>query len=275
MADKTWVGTTGDASTASNYSPSGVPAAGDNLRFPAGAGSISSNLTALNTATISGALGAVIFEEGYTGTVGTAAQSFQFTCSRFEFAGSGLAYIDLQASAIEARVNQTAAADEGTRGLYLIGSALTGLVVKSGSVGLAARFGTTSTCATVRGNGADASIWCGAGATVTTFQSYAGDHRVRCAATTVTVYGGQVASEEIGAITTVNVNGGTFVGNSVGTITTLNARGGTSDFLQSAAARTVTTLNLYRGASVRVNDEALTITNLIVAETLVLSTASV
>lgn len=273
MADKTWVGTTGDANLSTNWSPSGVPAAADNLRFPAGAGSISSNLTALNTATLSGALGVVVFEEGYTGSVGTSAQSFQFTCSRFEFAGSGIAYIDLQASAIEARVNGTAAANEGQRGLYLIGSALTGLVVNAGSVGLAARFGTTSTCATVRGVGANSSVWVGAGTTGTTFQSYAGEHRVRCALTTLTIYGGQVTTEEVGAITTVNCNGGTLVGNSVGTITTLNARGGKADFAQSGAARTVTTLNIYRNSSIRINDEALTITTPVVAESLTLSAA--
>lgn len=270
MANKTWVGTTGDANVSSNWSPSGVPVADDNLRFPAGAGAISSNLTVLNASTLSGSLGSVIFEEGYSGAVGTASQSFQFTCTRFEFNGSGVAYIDLEASAIEARVLGTASANEGERGLYLLGSALTGLVVNRGSVGLASRFNTTATCPVVTGVGSDSSIWLGAGVTATTFTGYAGSHRIRCAGTTVNTYGGEVITEEVGAWTTAHVYGGTFVPNSVGTITTCNARGGVVDTTRSAAARTITTLNLYAGGAVR-KSGAVTITTLVSAEPMSLS----
>ncbi len=244
MANKTWSLTaTGDLNTSGNWVPSGVPAATDNVRFPAGSPSITASLTALNTATLSGALGTVVFEEGFTGTVGTSTTNMQFTCTRFDFSGVGIAYIDLQASSIAPQVFNAAGADSSTRGLYLIGSALTTLNVEGGAVGIAFRSGETSTVATVRcvGNAADVVI--GSGATLTTFYQTSGNSIIRCAATTVSCYGGTLKTTEVGAITTVNIKGGTANLESTGTITTLNADGGTTNMLNSGAARTVTTLS--------------------------------
>ncbi len=244
MANKTWSLTaTGDLNTSGNWVPSGVPAATDNVRFPAGSPSITASLTALNTSTLSGSLGSVIFEEGFSGTVGTSTTNMQFTCTLFNFGGTGLAYIDLQASAIAPQVFATSGAGTGTRGLYLIGSAMTTLNVEGGSVGVAFRSGETSTVATVRCYGGGADVAVGSGTTLTTFYQTAGISVIRCAATTVTSYGGQLRTEEVGAITTVNIRGGTALLESTGTITTLNADGGTTDFLGSGAARTVTTLS--------------------------------
>ncbi len=267
MANKTWSLTaTGDLNTSGNWVPSGVPAATDNVRFPAGSPSITASLTALNTSTLSGSLGSVIFEDGFTGTVGTAGTNMQFTCTRFDFAGTGIAYIDLQASSIAPQIFNTSSAGTGSRGLYLIGSALTTLNVEGGNVGIAFRSGETSTVATVRCYGGSADVVVGSGTTLTTFYQTAGTSVIRCAATTVTCYGGTLKTTEVGAITTLNVRGGIVYPESTGTVTTLNAIGGTTNFRNSGAARTVTTLSqdVSPGGIAQVNYDpaVVTMTNL-------------
>ena len=244
MANKTWsLTSSGDLNVAGNWSPSGVPAATDNIRFPAGSPSVTASLTALNTATLGGSLGSVIFEDGYTGTVGTSAINMQFTCTLFNFSGTGIAYIDLQASAIAPQVFNAASAPSSSRGLYLIGSALTTLNVEGGAVGVAFRSGETATVATIRCAGSTADLGVGSGTSLTTFYQTAGNSIIHCAATTVSSYGGTLKTTEAGAITTVNVKGGIAYLESTGTITTLNADGGTTNMLNSGAARTVTTLS--------------------------------
>ncbi len=268
MANKTWSLTaTGDLNVSGNWVPSGVPAATDNVRFPAGSPAVTASLTALNTSTLSGALGAVVFEEGCcVAGIGTYGTNMQFTCTRFEFNAAGTAYIDLEASAIEPQVFGTAGAGNGTSGLYLIGSAMTTLNIESGSVGIASRSGETSTVATIRSYGGGADIVVGIGTTLTTFYQIAGNSIIRCAATTVTCYGGTIRTAEVGAITTINMRGGTIYPESTGTITTLNADGGTADFFSSGAARTVTTLSQNPApggnSTVHYDPAVVTVTNL-------------
>lgn len=265
MADKLWdgydTGNEGDLNVAANYIPSGVPAAGDNLTFPAGANNVTDSLTALNTATLSGALGVVIFEEGYEGTVASSDARMQFTCSRFEFASRGVAWIDLQASAIAPRVLETAQAGVGEFGLNLIGSALTTLDVMGGSVGICTRITEATTVATIRVVGTNAVVEVGENTSLTTFYQTGGTSVIRCAGTTLTAYGGSVTTREVGAWTTVNNRGGTIYPESTGTITTLNADGGTTNFLRSGAARTVTTLKQNPRATVSYDPAVTTITN--------------
>ncbi len=267
MSNKTWSLTaTGDLNTSGNWVPSGVPAATDNVRFPAGSPSITASLTALNTSTLSGALGTVVFEDGFTGTVGTTGTNMQFTCTRFDFSGTGIAYIDLQASSIAPQVFNAAPASTSTRGLYLIGSALTTLNVEGGAVGIAFRSGETSTVATIRCAGNTADVGVGSGASLTTFYQTAGTSIIRCAATTVSCYGGTLKTTEAGAITTVNIKGGFAYLESTGTITTLNADGGTATMLLSGAARTVTTLSQNPppggSSSMHYDPNIVTVTNL-------------
>ena len=250
MADKIWIATTaGSLSTGGNWSGGTVPVAGDNVRFPAGTASVTGGLTALSTATLGGSLGYLIFEEGYTGTVGTDAASPTYmdtTPSRFEFAGEGVSFINLQAANIAATVNKTANPDTGKRGLYLKGTGpITTLAINQGHVGVAIVHGEASTVTTTRVS-SNSSVWLGAGVTGTTFQSYGGgQHKIRCALTTLTIYNGEVLTEEVGAITTVNLYAGKLIPGSTGTITTLNGLAGEVDFLQHKSARTVTTFNYY------------------------------
>jgi hypothetical protein len=247
MATKIWktaaAGNTGSLATSGNYI-GGSPAAGDNLYFPAGSANVTAGYTALNTSTLSGGLANVIFQEGYAGTVGDSSNNMQFTCSRLDFNGSGVAYLDLEASTCSPTIYGTASAVTGTRGLYLIGSALTTLDVISGFVGIASRAGETSTVATIRSIGTAADVWIGSGTSLTSLLvEQSSSVKCRCAATTIKVYAGTATTEEVGAITTLSVYGGTVYPNATGTITTVNAFGGLIDALKNAASRTWTTLN--------------------------------
>lgn len=264
MADKTWygldAGNEGELNTAANWVPSGVPASGDNVRFPAGSPSVTDDLDALKTATLSGALGVVVFEPGFTGTVGDSSTYMQFTCTRLEFHGRGQAFIDIEASAIIPRIFATANAIEGQRGLYLKGSAMTGVDVSGGNVGLAYRHGETTSATTVRIIGEDADVDMGPGLTTTTVYQTAGTTLQRCASTTTTVYGGTWKSREVGAITTLNARGGNLFPESSGTVTTMNCDGGVSDFTKSSVPRTVSTLKRNPGSVVRYDPSIVTVT---------------
>jgi len=260
MANKTWVGGdsggTGDYSIAANWSPSGVPSAADNVRIPA---SSSYDIDAgLDQSAV--AVGDFIVEAGFTGAIGASSADLQIDPDRFEFNGSGTAYIDIGAAAIDVQVLGTATAATGERGLYLKGSAIDELVVIGGNVGVAAVHGTTATVATCRITGSGADVWLGEGTTLTTLSVSAGTVRLRCGATTINQYGGTLYTEEAGAVTTANVEGGTVYANSSGTITTLTVDGGTADFTQSGLGRTVSTLNLNAGGTIIYDPSVLTIT---------------
>ena len=248
MAKRTWSGNTSGAwGTASNWVEAAVPIAADDVLIPAGAALITGSDQSAT------ALGYVLVEEGYATaigaapTAGAAAVFLKLNCTRFEFGGSGVSYIDLGASAIRPRVFGTAAAATGKHGLYLKGSALATLSVDKGNVGLAALHGETATVTTARTAGSSATLKLGAGVTVTTVQVLDGTIEQRCASTTSTAMAGELRTKEVGAITTLNGFGGLVYPESTGTITTLNIEGANVDFTRSGAARTVTTTNWKRG----------------------------
>jgi len=262
MADnKTWVGddsgNEGDWSVAANWSPSGVPVATDHVRIPA---SSSEDITAgLNQSAV--ALGDVIVEKGYTGTIGTSAGYLQIDPNRFQFEGTGESYIDLGSAAIDVLILDTATAPAtGQHGLYLKGSAIAILSVLDGDVAVAGLHGETATVTTARTVGDRAKLTLGAGVTLTNLDTVKGEATLRCACTTIDVLGGQLTTEEVGAITTLNVRDGTAYPNSTGTITTLNLHGGTVDLTGSGLARTITTL-VHNGGAILYDPASVTITN--------------
>lgn len=265
MATKTWIGTDGNYAANANWSPTNVPTSGDHVRIPAGSGSITSGL---NQSAVD--IGDFIVEPGYTGTIGTASAYLQIDPDRFEYSGNSnsASYIDIGSAAIPLQVYKTGPAAEGYRALYLKGSGITVLNVASGSVGIAARSGETSTVTTLRTISSSASVSVGAGCSLTNHQQLDGNVELHCAATTVSVYDGTLRTVEVGAITTLNVRGGEVFPESTGTITTLNAYAGSTDFTGSGAARTVTTLNLKLGGKVAYDPAVLTITNAIGIEAL-------
>jgi hypothetical protein len=205
-------------------------------------------------------LGIVIFEDGFTGLVGDSTTSMQFTCTRLDFAGSGQAYIDIEASAISPTIKKTYAAPAGYHGLYLIGSAIATLnVMGNSNVGVAIKETQTSTVTTARCIGS-ATLRLSNGVSLTTAYQTGGTMYVDCAATTVTTYGGKCFTREVGEITTINNRGAELYPNSIGTVTTLNADAGVTDFTTSSAARTVTTFKQNPGATVAYDPAVLTIT---------------
>ncbi len=237
-----------------------IPKAGDDVRIPAGTASIT---TGFDQSAV--AIGDFIVEDGYTGDIGTSTGYLNIDPDRFEFAASGgTAYINVgSASNLDCQILNTGSPAAGERGLYLLGSAIDVLNVVNGAVGVAVRAGEVSTVATARLISSKASLWIGEGCALTTYQQHAGTGNIRCGAsvTTVLIYAGKLATEETAPIGTLNHKGGTVIASSTGTVTTYNLYGGILDLQQSGAARTISTLNKYRGNyQILRNKEAVTIT---------------
>lgn len=252
-------GTDPDTKTSGYVTFNQVPKAGETVRVPATSGAMSSNFDLSATA-----LGAVYFEENHEGTVGSATSYLMLNCTAFEYAGKATAYIDLTSSAIAPRILTTVTAAEGYRGLYLKGSALTTVDVQGGTVGLASLPGETSSATTVRVMSDECDVWLGAGLTATTVNQYAGRMKIRCSVTTLLKYGGSCDLEEASAVTTLTNRSGTLNYASTGNITTCNLYGGIFDEMQSGAARTISTMNYYRGPwTIMRNKEAVTHTTVV------------
>lgn len=236
-----------------------IPQTGEHVRFAATSGSITS-ATGLDQSAV--AIGDFIIDEGYAGTIGSATIGYLYIDpNRFEVSGTGEYWIDIRAAAIPVQVYGTGNPDDGSRGLYLRGSAISVLNVLGGHVGVAVRNGETSTVTTARVLGG--SCWFGSGTALTTLNHYSGDTVLRCAAATIVSYSGTLETQEAGTVTTATLWDGTFVANSTGTITTFHLYGGTLDEMQSGAARTISTTNLYPGsAQWKLNNEAVTHTTI-------------
>jgi hypothetical protein len=250
MATKTWSLTaTGDLSVSGNWVPSGVPATTNDVYFPPGSPAVTAGLTALNNATLGGPLGRVVFQPGFNGAVATSTTYMQFTCTSLDFSGTGLAYLDLQASSISPQIHNSSNPAVGYAGIYILGSALSNVNVNGGTVGLAWQSGETATATTVSVCGSGATALIGPGVTLTNVKQTLGYCELHCAASgTVSVYGGTFYSKETGTIATLHTYGGTIYCESTGTITTLTSDGGTTNFLTSQQARTVSTMKINQGS---------------------------
>lgn len=241
-----------------------IPQTGENVRVPAGAGSMTSNLDQSAVAILG-----FYVENGYDGTIGVAAttgtpaQYLRIDPDIFEVDSNGQAWIDVGTAAINAVVLNTGIGSAGEFGLYLRGTAMLTADVRDGSVGLAVLPGELATVTTLKVTGDRTEVKCGAGVTLTTLSPvFGGTVHLNCAATTITKYAGDVYLREAATATTVNNYGGGFYWASSGNITTFNFRGGKLDMRIGNAARTLTTLNLYLpGGEVIYNREAVSITN--------------
>jgi len=257
MATKKWIGTDGSYSTSGNWSPSGVPTNGDTVRLPPGGGAITSGLNQSAVTLVD-----FIVEKGYTAAIASSAAYLQIGVAKVIFEGTGAAWLDVGSSAMDFEVNATQQPTTGNFGLYIKGSAIDDIAVTGSSVvGIAVNAGETATVQDIRVAGAAASVQCGAGVTLTNSRLSAGKVHLKCAATLVQTYNGETRTSEAGAITTTETYGGTLVSNSIGTITTNKCYGGTVDFTQSAAVRTVTSTEIYSGATLRIDPSVVTMTN--------------
>lgn len=262
MTQRIWVG--GDATypnawnTADNWSPSGVPAAGDSVNIPA---STSYPLAAYNASGT--ALAAFSVDPGCQVAIGSISGAIgsylQINCTSFSFAGSALAFIDLTTSSVNAVVNATASANSNTFGLYLKGSAIGTVSVSAGSVGVAVLDGETATVTAARAVGGN--LTTGPGVTLTGGSALGGSLTVMGAAGTLVCNQGTLWVQGTGAVTTLTVNGGSCYPESSGTVTTLTCNGGATDTTESGVSRTVTNLVL-QGGNFSYDPDVLTVSNL-------------
>lgn len=245
-----------DYTTESNWREGSVPVANDDVEIT-GSSAILYNLDQSGVE-----LDDFIVAPGCSAQIGQAGTPLQIDMGdsdRFEFNGSGAAYLDVQDAAISPVVKRTLAVSQGRAGLHLTGSALATVDVRGGTVKLD---GSTVTTLIVAGG---ATVYVPADATITTLRNLGAKLvELEVAATTVENQKGTLRTSGSGAIGTLNVDGGTVYANSTGTITTLNADGGTVDFRESRESRTVTTLNA-RGGKAYLDPNVVTVTNAIAA----------
>lgn len=257
--NKIWTGaSSGNWSTTGNWLDGVLPGSGDNIYFVA---DYNVDLTSsLDRTAVAFDYGNIIVEPGFTGKIGTKTAYLEIRCTGVDFKGSGETYLDVNTSAIDIRVDGTAAAATGKSGLYLKGSAIDEINVISGSVGIAAKAGETTTATTLTVNGG--TVLVGDGCTLTNATVYSGSFTSQASITTLKNYNGSVTTEESAAITTLNLYSGSHTHNGTGTIATANIEGGTLDLFQSGLARTVTTLNLNPGGNIVYDPDLITITTL-------------
>lgn len=244
MAAPVWKTTAdGNYSTAGNWSTGSAPANGDTVRIPAGTPAITGGLD--QSAVV---LATFIVEEGMSNAFASIAAYLKINTARFEFSGTGDAYIDLCTTTVSPQIFKTATPTDGTHGLYLKGTGISVANIVGGDVAIAGLAGETATVVTARVIGSDAALTLGAGVTLTNLQQTSGKVVQRCAASgTVNIYGGEYLSREVGTIATLNAYGGVVKPESTGTITTGLIQGAEVDFTGSGAARTVSTLKHNSG----------------------------
>lgn len=234
-----------------------VPVATDHVRLPVGCGAFGGyDFTGV-------AIGDFIVEDGCAAAIGSATVPLSIDPDLFDFAGTGLSYIN-SIGAIAHDVRNAKVGSGGAMGLYLTLSAAAVLTVLKGTVGLAVRHGEISTAATVRVTGPNAKVYLGKGVTNTTSYAAKGSLFQSCAGTTANIVGNaSFVTEEAGAIGTVNMDGTASAElNSTGAITALNmpaSYSGTVDMLQSSEARAIGTVT-QKGGTLLFDDTIVTIT---------------
>ncbi|MDZ7809209.1 MAG: hypothetical protein U5L11_02520 [Arhodomonas sp.] len=164
-------------------------------------------------------------------------------------------------------IHDTAAsgADTGKPPVRLkLNSSAATIDVRDGSVGIATdQPGDVTTIGDINVQGG--ACFVGEGVTATNINVAAGTLRANLGAATLTqalIHDGTVTLDGDQVITTLQQTGGRTVCNVTGTIGTVELEGGTLDLSQSAEARTLTTVNLHRGATLIGDDDVVTINTL-------------
>ena len=142
--------------------------------------------------------------------------------------------------------------------------------IRKGTVGICCLPSETGKVASIfqswtTSRGSDSTLSIGQGLTVTTIEALGGISYIKQASgktiTTLTSEGGTMLTLGAGAITTLNTDGGSVTPSSTGVITACNVKSGTCDFTQSAEPRTVTTLKVDEGATLKIDEDVVTLTN--------------
>jgi hypothetical protein len=292
MATKIWVGTDtgneGDWATAANWLPSGVPANGDDVYFENSSQSVTEGFDQSAVA-----LASLNIAQSYSGSIGDSDEYLQIGASLLKLgyhygpgeagiSGSGMLKIDLGTTASTIIIfNSGLSTDETKPAIRLkCNNAATTLEVRKGEVGIANETAETSTLATITigyvdNVDNDANVYIGSGVTLTTLTKKGGFCLLRCAATTINNYAGELQTEGAGAVTTFNAIGGEIISNSTGAITTLHiTKRGDVDFTRSGQARTITTCIIDDEGEIKFDPNVITFTNKIISNNPVKLTAS-
>lgn len=176
--------------------------------------------------------------------------------------------IDLGSTASTVTIHNTGTNSTATMAACRIkaNSASTNVRVLKGRVGIASEAGETATVSSVTVSyvsqqTSDADVFIGSGVTLTTLTMTGGEVDLRCAATTVDVYGGDLTTYGSGTIATITLYGGDCEANSTGTITSANIADGTLDMTKSPASRTIITLKVDPRGKVKYDPSVITLTN--------------
>ena len=280
MADRYWTdgGADGDWTDTRNWSGATLPINGDNVFIEEGANDILLNLAqsavALASLNIAQNFTQQIGSESTALAIGASVVNIGYTRGPGSPAGSPLLHLDLgSTTAAVVTIENTAStaatgvltnpvriiANKSDHDIFVMNGSRVSVMddpADSGQVRKIVVQDSARVSIGIPGVSSDP--------TVATLEVLGGFVSCRVALTTLELTGGDVRTNGDGAITTANVRGGRFESNATGTITTANLYGGSADFTRSQEARTLTNCNLYKGGSIRSDDDVLTITNGIV-----------
>lgn len=252
-------GQVGNYGHSSNWSLGHIPTTGEDVLVPAGAGPISSGLDQSAVA-----IRSFTRQAGHTSAIGTSIYAplvlnISGSGAFFDHAGTGTAFISLGASAIAPLIRGTGNAFGGY-GLYLIGSALTGMIQENGNTylvganidGLELRLG---------------QLFCDRDCVLTAggtgvISNLGGNLYIEAACDIIRSRGGNTVINGTGAVVSILADGGTVVSNTSGTVSTATADlAGVIDFTKSNTARTVTTISRSGDGIVKWDSDRITVTN--------------
>lgn len=256
-----------DWSIVANWSLGTVPVTGDDVYFDKSAQNCWYGLNqvgvTLNSLTISGSFTGQLGLPLWTGTYqqyrGTYLQIGATTITIGAGQGQGSGLIRINTGAIQTALSVQGSANSAETGAYPVqwyGTHASNTVqVTRGQLGISVGPSETATVATLQvgyqsNQTGDATVFCGAGTTLTTISKSGGSLTLNSGATTITQTAGSM-TVTTGNVTTWTVNGGTANYNGTGTITTLNVgNAGTFNCTQDLRTRTVTNANIYKGGAI-------------------------
>lgn len=249
-----------------NWSGAAVPANTDDVVFEHSSVDCLYQLDALAAITAD----SITIKSTYTGTIGlprTNANGYAEYRPRYLQLGANTIAIGDGSGAGSSRIQLNASNTAPTISVYGMGqgtelgippllivdaAANTVLNVNKGTVGVALNAGETATITTLNigalnNIGGDSNVVCGSGTTLGTITKLGGSLTVESNFTTLTQYAGTATVLGSATATTITVYDGTLEDRSSGTFTTVSMHG-TYDKRKSMAAKTVTNMNMYKGA---------------------------
>lgn len=246
MAIFIWTGAGADTEfdNSDNWYGAVVPGVGDDCYFIA-----QYPLSCTGSDTVE--YGALVVEDGYTGQL-SLTQSY----TSVDYSGSGVSTLGLRGAAITVEVKQTASGGAGTKGLYIWGTALTGINIYNGSVGVGYResgnvHGLPMTTAVAVGEIRimEGDLKAAGIVALTTCYNFGAEIDLYCDVTTIHVKNGTTNLLDTAAVTTVDCLRGEFVLKSSGTVASLFVDTEGTFTATAGDDKTVTALSFEPGAN--------------------------